>query len=980
MKLSVFSKMSTLMIALLLVFMMSSLAVTGCGDSGGDEDGDVDGDTDDGQDGDVEDSDGDTEDCTCETTDACCDGCMPINEEGACNDDNGCTLKDTCSEGVCVGSEEVICEASDQCHLAGECDPETGTCSDPAKEDGAECDDDDACTQTDVCTAGVCEGSDPVVCEALDDCHEVGECNPEDGECTNPNKVNGTACVGWGTQLGSGVCLEGECSSLDSCVLRTWDQPLDYPCNSNSDCASGLCALEQMDKSGAMFNSVCTKHCSLELDDCPAGMDCMPSIESGYGNICLPEDDTLPKDGSQQLYEPCNYNDDCASGICFGYNNSFFCTEECSSFDKANNCGSCGVCMDQLPKTNTKMPTVCLPEHEQGLGDLCVEDLDCSSMQICYENKCLQYCGFFKDDECPVDYGCEATSSIYGLLCVPDEDIQSKEKDEACNNQYECDEDTYCDVYPTGAMYIVVSSMDYEVGPLGALVNLFNNELPETTITLPETGSYYFYTAPAEGNIGAGIYYSIEITNGDVVSPTLINETELNDDYSLLDTPVALPAIINGSLPSFDIDVFMFEGTKGQTITFKLIQRQEEKKCLPAAKFGEACVENIHCQSNLCYNGTCNVLCGNMNMPQKGYGDCPAGYECVMEDGVKASYFGLDLKIESDYAYPICVLEETVNLGFGESCEKDNQCTSGHCLLGTCTKSCDISIGGSCGSEHTCTNAVDAIPVDRKVSNYFCVANDQLDIPFGEACSYRFQCDNTLCYDGKCNHDGCVHDTKDAQDCPAGTLCTNVGQYGDSSTKASDQYTCIDTDELEKANGEACLHDHECAFGLCYHGFCNVDCGALKPNPCPDGTSCMDIYGVNTCHSDTHLTKQFGETCYSHYDCESEYCYKGKCNLYCDIAVKEIVSCPDDFSCVQVQEPLLGFKSDGTIPACIASDLTGKVFGDACTEDWECASGICHLDYCTENCAALKADCVSGYTCKQRYSEYKAPEHICIKD
>src|SRR5712692_2447098 len=46
-----------------------------------------------------------------------------------------------------------------QCHDGGTCDPTTGMCSNPAKPDGTACDDGNACTVTDRCQAGSCNGS-----------------------------------------------------------------------------------------------------------------------------------------------------------------------------------------------------------------------------------------------------------------------------------------------------------------------------------------------------------------------------------------------------------------------------------------------------------------------------------------------------------------------------------------------------------------------------------------------------------------------------------------------------------------------------------------------------------------------------------------------------------------------------------------------------------------------------------------------------
>ena len=70
------------------------------------------------------------------------------------------------------GGTPVVCTASDQCHDAGTCNPATGVCSNPAKPNGTACNDGNACTQTDTCQAGVCTGSNPVVCTGPDQCHE----------------------------------------------------------------------------------------------------------------------------------------------------------------------------------------------------------------------------------------------------------------------------------------------------------------------------------------------------------------------------------------------------------------------------------------------------------------------------------------------------------------------------------------------------------------------------------------------------------------------------------------------------------------------------------------------------------------------------------------------------------------------------------------------------------------------------------------
>lgn len=54
---------------------------------------------------------------------------------------------------LCTG---VTCSALDQCHDVGTCDPTTGGCSQPAKADGTTCTGSNACTEPDACQIGFC--------------------------------------------------------------------------------------------------------------------------------------------------------------------------------------------------------------------------------------------------------------------------------------------------------------------------------------------------------------------------------------------------------------------------------------------------------------------------------------------------------------------------------------------------------------------------------------------------------------------------------------------------------------------------------------------------------------------------------------------------------------------------------------------------------------------------------------------------------
>jgi RHS repeat-associated protein len=160
----------------------------------------------------------------------------PLANGTECNDSNACTQTDTCQQGLCTPGALATCLAQDQCHTAGTCDTATGACSNPVKPDGSGCNDGNGCTQVDQCQAGLCVGSSAVVCVAQDQCHDVGTCDPTSGSCSNPAKPDGTTCSDGtvctaGDSCQGGACAAGTAVSLDD----------NNPCTTDScDSVSGV--------------------------------------------------------------------------------------------------------------------------------------------------------------------------------------------------------------------------------------------------------------------------------------------------------------------------------------------------------------------------------------------------------------------------------------------------------------------------------------------------------------------------------------------------------------------------------------------------------------------------------------------------------------------------------------------------------------------------------------------------------------------
>jgi MYXO-CTERM domain-containing protein len=121
-----------------------------------------------------------------------------------------CSIGDDCESDICV--DGICCDtpcdggACWACSIANGA-PSDGVC---AELTGLPCDDGDACSIKDACgPGGVCSGT-PRSCEAIDECHEIGACNPDHGLCESPPKADGSPCSG------GGVCVKGHCTPAAS--------------------------------------------------------------------------------------------------------------------------------------------------------------------------------------------------------------------------------------------------------------------------------------------------------------------------------------------------------------------------------------------------------------------------------------------------------------------------------------------------------------------------------------------------------------------------------------------------------------------------------------------------------------------------------------------------------------------------------------------------------------------------------------------
>ena len=124
---------------------------------------------------------------------ATCNGadvCVATPNMAPCNDGNACTAPDVCTAGVCVGGPALGCNDGNVC-TTDTCAPATGCVHTP---NTLACNDGNPCTSGDACAAGACVGTPIPGCT----------CTPT--TCAAQGKNCGTILNGCGGTLTCGTC------------------------------------------------------------------------------------------------------------------------------------------------------------------------------------------------------------------------------------------------------------------------------------------------------------------------------------------------------------------------------------------------------------------------------------------------------------------------------------------------------------------------------------------------------------------------------------------------------------------------------------------------------------------------------------------------------------------------------------------------------------------------------------------------------
>ncbi|MGC4116004.1 MAG: trypsin-like serine protease [Myxococcales bacterium] len=172
----------------------------------------------------------------CNSATGTCDPFANVAEGTACDDGNKCTEGDSCKSGSCAAGAAKSCPAPDACHGAGACNPATGQCTYSLMPNGTACDDHNACTSSDACVSGICQGTAGSGACGADACHAAGTCDPATGQCSGTPMADGTVCDDGDSNTVNDQCLSGLCKGTSRTADPCYQKADGTSCNDKNAC------------------------------------------------------------------------------------------------------------------------------------------------------------------------------------------------------------------------------------------------------------------------------------------------------------------------------------------------------------------------------------------------------------------------------------------------------------------------------------------------------------------------------------------------------------------------------------------------------------------------------------------------------------------------------------------------------------------------------------------------------------------------
>lgn len=223
------------------------------------------------------------------TTDGCNAtlGCthLPANQGASCDDSNACTVGEKCAGGSCTGGVQANCDDGNPC-TNDSCNPATGLCM--WQSSAGPCSDGNACTTADVCAQGKCTGV-PVVCDDQNPCTSDA-CVKEANNCVFTPLTTAQTCDDGDACTTADACAAGSCKGTAKV------------CDDANDCTADACSAT----SGACLHQPVSGACSPSAT-CQAGGTCSAGSCVSTGPLVCNDNNPCTADGCDGVTGACTF-------------------------------------------------------------------------------------------------------------------------------------------------------------------------------------------------------------------------------------------------------------------------------------------------------------------------------------------------------------------------------------------------------------------------------------------------------------------------------------------------------------------------------------------------------------------------------------------------------------------------------------------------------------------------------------------------
>ena len=951
----------------------------------------------------------DANDCT---DDSCEDGvgCVHDFNDTDCDDGDACTTWDACLFGQCTGGPAVNCDDQNPC-TQDSCDWDTGCVY--AAEDVA-CNDGDACTVDDWCSAGECAG-------AANDCDDGNDCTSNECDSVlgcqavalNGAACNdGSVCTDGDTCSKEGECIGGDgidCEDGNPCTTKHCDaidgcyyEPNDNPCNDDNDCTLNDTCSDSVCVGGE--DKICDDGNPCTDNACDALSGCEythNSDDCDDGSVCT-LDDVCSDGGCAGSYAPCVNDNPCLDVSCDALAGCVEIILAGSGCDDGNACtlddvcdseGTCGgdtlYCNDENPCTDDSCDKVTGCTYTQNTsacddGDACTTDDVCAAGACGGQAKTCDDGSVCTDDSCDSGTGC-----VFAYNVSPCDDGNACTSSDTCDGMGGCGGDTvdcedgnvctstYCDP-GTGCVTVGLTgkACDDEdacttgetCGDGGGCGNgsdvvCDDNELCTDDVCDPASGCAYTNNT-IDCDDGNSCTVGDTCSEGGCESGENTCDCQTDEDCGK-DTNLCngiLFCDVDGVVGDAntcqdDPDTAVSCDTSNDDACSTTLCTKATGDCDVVYNDGAACDDEDACTTgDLCDMGSClgdTKTCDDAELCTDD--SCDPATGCV--------YTNNALACDDDDA---CTLDDTCSAGGcvggdAPNCDDANPCTSDSCSAATGCEN-TITAGADCTDDDVCT--------------------------LGDTCSEGGSCtsgspkdcddDNTCTADSCDAADGCLndaaakldHDCSDGNACTTSDLCDGAGACVGTDLECNDDNGCTD-DTCDKDTG--CVYTHNtsacddgtvCTDGdLCSDGACVSGADVV----CEDGDGCtQDLCDdADGCHYpvDEGTVCDDDDACTGDDVCQTD----GSC-------AGSDVDCDDGDPCTTDSCDVLLGCAHTNVEGCVAcGDDSGCDDGDPCTTDsCDVAAGTCDFLF-EEGCV----NCTDDAGCD---AYYKCEGGKCIKD